>query len=469
VVTFASMFACSNNHDNEQGYFLSPTPSPATIPKVTPSHETLQPFTGSKEEYTFRFAPYSREWQWEYDIVHFANLFLDNHPLLSMDGNSRVIEYGNYLGYFNPQFIELYEALVNTELRDDFIYAVEELIVKIPQSYDYQIIYGMHEIIAMIGDAHSRFGTRDLRTHARIGFYKSERFPVQFAYFADGVYCSSGNRLTHINNIPIADIMEILSQLVPSENVYRDGVLVSRDLLNSLDALRHIGVLNSNESVTYTFVVSNGVELIMNVNAISFDEFDKMEFDTGIFDFRNNDNYYSFEYFYEYNMFYVRYGRFSVIPPRYFTENVINELISIGNMRSLVIDLRDNSGGDNNLINDFLSFVCDNRAIFDDIFVVINRYTFSGGVIAAAIIKTQIEGVTLIGEPAGQPPNFFASDPAIGRVHSHDLEYVCSRLLHRTWPNYQYDALRPDIHVPHYFSDILSNHDAVLYYIKSKQ
>ena len=167
-------------------------------------------------------------------------------------------------------------------------------------------------------------------------------------------------------------------------------------------------------------------------------------------------------------MIYVRCNDFHERPPRSFAGNIIEEFESCGDVKNFVIDLRDNPGGAPvRAVYDLMAFIIENRDAIDDVYVVINRRTASYAVITAATIKTQIERVTLIGEPAGQPPNIFFQDVVFEEIQTHDLKYRVSRILHRSWPGYEYDALMPDIHIPHLFSDVLIGYDAVLHYIES--
>lgn len=77
-------------------------------------------------------------------------------------------------------------------------------------------------------------------------------------------------------------------------------------------------------------------------------------------------------------------------------------LIDSSDIDKLVIDLRNNGGGNSRVITPFIEMIAKNNELNKKgkIFVIVGRKTFSGGASAASDITTKLEAIS-IGEPTG--------------------------------------------------------------------
>ena len=99
-----------------------------------------------------------------------------------------------------------------------------------------------------------------------------------------------------------------------------------------------------------------------------------------------------------------------------------------------------------------------------ELYVLIDSYSFSAAVAIPSMLKRRVEGVTLVGESAGQPVRFFYGGMTAELPNSGVLCY-CSRVFGDFWPEYSDDPLTPDVIVKQTYEDFLNGVDSVLRYI----
>ena len=105
------------------------------------------------------------------------------------------------------------------------------------------------------------------------------------------------------------------------------------------------------------------------------------------------------------------------LPFATFSRELLN-LLDTGNVDRLVIDLRDNTGGNAGILNPFIESIRSRSRLNQTgrLFVLINRGTASSGVDNAITLQSRTRPV-LVGEPTGGKPNSF------GEVRSFTLPY----------------------------------------------
>lgn len=144
--------------------------------------------------------------------------------------------------------------------------------------------------------------------------------------------------------------------------------------------------------------------------------------------------------------------------------------------RRIVLDLRWNGGGEYPAVYWALRKLADSLAPDGKLAILTNDATFSGGIIAAALVK-QFAGsrAVVVGEPAGDRLRFYAegNDMVLpnSKIHVHtatgyhDWANGC-RELRCYWPNFWYDVavgrIDPDVRVGWDFDDYRRGVDPVL-------
>ena len=81
----------------------------------------------------------------------------------------------------------------------------------------------------------------------------------------------------------------------------------------------------------------------------------------------------------------------------------------------------------------------------------------------------QIENVVLVGEPTNQGPNYFAGTQQRHKLHHSGVSFMVSDwAFTSTWPEYETNAIRPEIFIPWTLEDVLALRDPVLEFVKSR-
>ena len=156
---------------------------------------------------------------------------------------------------------------------------------------------------------------------------------------------------------------------------------------------------------------------------------------------------------------YVRYR--SVQAP---SVDEARDLVEAGSIRRLVLDLRQNPGGDNTTYGPLLELVRDFAAAHPgELRVLIDRVTFS----AAANLSTEIEQRTdavFIGEPMGGGLNFW-DDVTFVRLDALPVPMqvgVSTRYWEFAEPDDPRLSIEPDVTIPATAADFLAGNDPVL-------
>jgi hypothetical protein len=184
---------------------------------------------------------------------------------------------------------------------------------------------------------------------------------------------------------------------------------------------------------------------------------------------------YWFEYLSDYNIMFIRMSRMHEredISSHTFFTTILNRARNIPDSTKIIFDLRNNEGGVplygldwfmNSMEWDRVS-----RESISEIYVIINRGTYSGGIVTAAQLRNFFDNVTLIGQPTSCPPNFFAGAAPDWTTPNSRLTFRISANLNVSWPEYEYDVLMPDILIEPTIEDFLAGRDVVMEYIKSR-
>ena len=148
---------------------------------------------------------------------------------------------------------------------------------------------------------------------------------------------------------------------------------------------------------------------------------------------------------------------------RKFTKDVF-DIIDSKKVKTLVIDLRDNGGGNSMIFNPFLKAVRKRDSINkkENLFVIVGRRTFSSAMLNAMDLKKDTNA-TLIGESTGGKPNHFG-EVKILHLSNTDVDVYYSSNYFKTTDE-DTDSLYPDINISLKASSYFNGNDDFLDYI----
>ncbi|MCL2564677.1 MAG: S41 family peptidase [Defluviitaleaceae bacterium] len=460
-------------------------------------------FTGEPIHRDNLHFPQGRDREWEEDIRHFATMAFRHHPLLVGYDNISHIEGIASRDYSHFAYSVLLkraaakngilsdnELEINEALRKIFLDRVNALILNIPHLNDFEIKYSLSEIAAVLDDLHTNISPG----LAMAGDF----FPVELLFLYDGIYfigvpSASLNfninakiefkvapneikyilygELLAIDGMPTDEVIRRLARVLPHENEYklRQSGLGLQSFLIIRQLLSYINAVDDSGAAIFTIRNKNGEIVDVQIEAIPIDaainmrdtQFIRHEFST----LRHGGEIFSYEYFPEDSIMYVRIHRFVRSEEVITVMNKLREELRNRppdeKIDKLIIDLRGNPGGHTTWPSDADFPVLAEAA--ESLYVIIDGGSLSQSVIVTSHLMNRMENLTIAGEPSGQAENFFfGGNP--GHLPNSGLTFMVSRGMN-VHSNSTDAAIRPDVFIPLTIDDVINNRDPVLDFI----
>lgn len=437
------------------------------VPNV-PDIPVWQPYNGKLEEYTY-FHESKREKNWEEDVLHLAQDFLDNYPLFQ-SGRSHMYYYaiqglGTTIGY-----------LEDRQLREDFLAQVNALIPKLAELTNDQIQFELRKIVASLGDVHSRVYA-DSKYYFWLQvepFYVGEEIEYRAVVLPSKYKHLLYAQLLSINGITIEEIIQRLTPYVSMENeqgLLADILSGGGGLLYEAALLVEVGVLDSvTEAAEFAFRDCEGKTCKVFIRPLREDADVTLEsrsvYHTYSYSFRHwNEENFWYEILDEENTAFVRINRFMEEEDetvKEMFEKLMASLREHENVSKVIVDLRRNGGG--NLFMEGYPRLLQALKLpqIENVCVLIDHGTFSQSVVMAYEIKQEIGTAVLMGTPAGEGSFFIGIRGEESTLSYSDLTYRVATVpldLNREEP---FDALMPDMIVYPTLEDYKNGIDTVL-------
>jgi hypothetical protein len=324
---------------------------------------------------------------------------------------------------------------------ESFRSRVDNLHESIPNLKDHEIIVEMAALVAMLQDGHTQF--QGVARLLRLGQVNVEEAFVRVA-----------SATPHDNDMT-------LKNWVPS-------VMVIPEILDAQD------IATSRDRARFVFADRNGRELILDLAPLPPEEpLDWIDASASVkqplYLQHLKDNYWH-QYLEDSQILFVQFNRTQDAPGESVAEFFarISQGMPELPIKSIVLDVRFNSGGNNQLNAPVIEWVKssmqDSKRNF---YVIIGRGTFS----AAQTLVTHMEATTdviLVGEPTGGSPNHYG-DPIKLRLPHSDLTLAVSSLYHNDAPGDNRTTIEPHLLAPLSSKDYFSGRDPALEAIRSSQ
>ncbi len=337
--------------------------------------------------------------------------------------------------------------------REQWLASADDLRSRIADLRDHQVQAGLARLVASGADAHTSMSA--------IPVSGARNISLRFYWFSNGLFVTHGapqfaralgKRVVRIGSFPVEEALEMVKPFISHEN---DQWLKQQSpaYLRSADVLHSAGVIPTNDRVPYTFVDGDGTEFALTIGTgeIAIVPARQLARPLNPLFERNADLNYWFDYLAEKRALYVKYNRCAESPRlsmAEFTREVI-AFIESNPVESLLLDMRNNSGGNSAVIQPRASAL--NQAALRGVlplarppFIIIGRQTFSSGMLNALDFKSQ--GAALLGEPTGGKPYGYGEVLTFNLPNSGLLVQHSTRLFRIGSPDDPY--LRPDVTVP---------------------
>ncbi len=351
--------------------------------------------------------------------------------------------------------------------REQFEKQVDELDKRIPTLREDQILVGFAKLVASMGDEHTGIHADPAGlTYLPLGFY----------WFTDGVFVVAAGdqyrsalrcRVEKIANTDVEQAMSQLASLVAHAN---DAQVrnAAPSLLSKTQYLTGLGIAEHANKIRLELQCADVQPPKLEVVPVKDTGAAKMipAYDASdsppLYLSKPKSSFWA-EYLPEHNTIYFQYDRCANSPEESLAEFEagLRKLIEEHQSSRLVIDLRDNGGGNSALLDPFIDWLKSNERVNvkGRLFVIVGRRTFSSAVLNALRLRGETQAV-FVGEPTGGRPNHYGEVQTF-RLPNSGLEVSYSTKYFKHSDKDE-PTIRPDVLVELTSDDYFSGRDPVL-------
>lgn len=308
--------------------------------------------------------------------------------------------------------------------------------------------------------------------HTFLGFEIDKVLPFELFMDGESLYITGTlmdynqtlfTRLVEINHYPVSKIIEQLSEVIPVDNEVGLKVMIP-SYIRLPSVLYGLGVLKNKDEAKLTFEKEDRSRITMTVKFVSVSdnnlqivnpEAEKMIF------MKHRKKNYGFSYLSDEQALYIAYNHCQEDPTysmELFSQEILQS-IRENPIQRIIIDLRENPGGNSYVIDPLIDKLQYETEVKDRIIVLIGRGTSSSAIINAIQFKNTFQAVLI-----GEPPNGGMNKPGdilpIQLPSTGLTVYYCTEvfLLMETDKDY----LVPDIQVEHRIEHFKAGDDPIL-------
>lgn len=390
-------------------------------------------------------------------------LILSNHGFAQSD---RVEHWQQDIDYYAEQMVARHIDPFSVLSESDFRAELKRIRSTLSHKTDNQILIDLMRLTRRIGDGHTAFP-----------LWKEtfERFPIRFKKIENTVrviettteYAALlGATLISINGVSAAEAFKAMATVAPfTENPYSESISAASYLASAV-ALNGLGMIPNTQHAQFIFAINGKQQRIVMASDTN------PKFTNALSHF--NDNLFSpheqinddlwFGSTANHKTVYVKFRRYpSASDMSAFAEDLL-EFINEHESKNLIIDLRDNYGGDF-----FVGLILAQPLVLADsidwksgVYTLIDGVTFSAAMSNAAQY-TQILNSKLVGTPTGARPSGYQDMGQFQLPNSGHTVTYSKRLYH--FKEDGKDALYPDHHVAITFKDYMNGYDRQLRWV----
>jgi hypothetical protein len=271
---------------------------------------------------------------------------------------------------------------------------------------------GLGRLVAAVGDAHT--SVRPALEHA---------FPLVLYWFKEGICAINtlrehervlDSRLVAVNGRPTEEVTAAFGGIISHENESHLRSVIPQ-VLASAEALHGLRIIPDASAAVFTFEDDSGRRTDVPMKALPVREapawaVDMRDLSSWPLYMRDRQKPYWFVSIPESRTAYFKYNSCREMKGRPFAAFVADLFAAVEADKAgrLVVDLRNNGGGDSSLLDPFFRALAGSARVNlqGRLCVIIGRQTFSSAVLNAIDLKKRTPAL-LVGEPTGGKPNHF--------------------------------------------------------------
>jgi hypothetical protein len=313
------------------------------------------------------------------------------------------------LSYLAKELPQRHKNAFHTTSKEKFADAVRVLDAAIPKLESHEVIVELMRIVAMVGDAHTELSGFGDNFH---------RFPLSVYWFGDELRVTrvdsrykraAGAKVIAIGETKITEANQRLAQLAPHENDYWVRLL-SAGFAPYAEILHALHLIPNGEHAPWTFEDDAGQQFSFDIEAMkSGATIDWISASPQLPLYRQKpDEQFWSTYLSDSQTVYVNFRGY-----RQSFDERAKELLSLikqNSAKRLVIDVRQNKGGDFTKVRNGLLPGLKGIATLrvpGNFYVITGRSTQSAAVVNSIDFRKQLHAI-LVGEPTGGRPNGYS-------------------------------------------------------------
>ena len=336
---------------------------------------------------------------------------------------------------------------------------VERVRRLIPDLAGPEVAVEFRRLTSMIGDGH---------TSARL-FRDRPEYPISLFWFDDGLRITEstaenrnllGATVTGVEGVPAMEALAAMRPFSPAEE--NEGVFrnVAPAILTRPEVLRRAGI-GRGETTSWTVSDASGRTHTVQLQpqTVADADWTKQKPDAPLWEQRRAEQFWT-NYWVDLQTLYVNFRGYENLARN--ADQLFGELDRLRPAR-LIIDLRDNGGGDYEKGRRLLIDPIKQRSWINSrgrLFVMIGRATFSAAMVNAVDFDVMTEAL-LVGEPIGEQPNSYQEVRQFTLPNS-GLTVGVSTKWYAFDPDDAANEVRPDIVAPPRWEDWLSPRDSAV-------
>ena len=366
----------------------------------------------------------------------------------------------------------LHKNLFFNQEKEQFNTSIRILKERVKNMDIYTIVMEIAQIVAAVGDAHTM-----------VAVPRHNRLPFACYWFQEGIFITStlpefedllNHKVVKIEGLSIDRVIERVSRIVAHEN---RSFLMSQlpEYLICTDILFGLGIADNIKSVKITLENSKNEHLDVIIPTIKYGDwqseslYEKSRMSTGLPLYRKNkDKYFWSEFNQAKKLLYINYNNCKNMPGytvEEFSHQLITDIKNNEEIDKLVIDLRNNGGGNSELFKGFLKWLStyDRLNCQGRIFVIVGRDTFSSALLNTYYLKFNTNALFL-GEPTGGKPNCYGEVKYLS-LNSSGLYIRYSTKYYELIDDNTLSSFLPDATFKVTFADYIQNIDPCIAWI----